>query len=200
MTERRDTGDAAPAGSFPTFVLNLAASAGRRARMREQLQTANLTARWVSAVDGAAPNSECEAYLLENGARREAGTPARRPSRDLDAPLVVDWKEIELLDRIGGGSFGDVYRANWKSTPVAAKCLHPRKAGPRLWKDAPDVSSRAAPSCFTESSKSTSKEHPGERSHAPHETPGALDVAHSRRDLARRSLLRASEPPRVFRS
>ena len=37
--------------------------------------------------------------------------------------LEVCWDDIELKDRLGGGSFGDVFRANWKQTPVAAKSL-----------------------------------------------------------------------------
>ena len=37
--------------------------------------------------------------------------------------MEVCWDDIQLLDRLGGGSFGDVYRAMWKQTPVAAKSL-----------------------------------------------------------------------------
>ena len=44
-------------------------------------------------------------------------------SRSAASVLEVHWSDIELLDRLGGGSFGDVYRASWKQTPVAAKSL-----------------------------------------------------------------------------
>jgi len=51
-----------------------------------------------------------------------ATRPSASASRSLN--LEVKWSDLELLERIGGGSFGDVFRAKWKQTPVAAKCLH----------------------------------------------------------------------------
>ena len=47
----------------------------------------------------------------------------RKESSSAQGPLEVSWNDIELKDRLGGGSFGDVFRANWKQTPVAAKSL-----------------------------------------------------------------------------
>ena len=37
--------------------------------------------------------------------------------------FITDPQDVELLERLGGGSFGVVYRATWRGTPVAAKCL-----------------------------------------------------------------------------
>ena len=39
------------------------------------------------------------------------------------AAMIVDYRDVELGDRIGGGSFGEVHMALWRSTPVAAKVI-----------------------------------------------------------------------------
>jgi len=36
---------------------------------------------------------------------------------------AIDFSELELVEVIGGGGFGQVWRANWRSTPVAVKVL-----------------------------------------------------------------------------
>ena len=36
---------------------------------------------------------------------------------------VIDFSEIRLVEVIGGGGFGQVWRATWRSTPVAVKVL-----------------------------------------------------------------------------
>ena len=39
------------------------------------------------------------------------------------ANLNVEFKELEMIDRIGKGSFGEIYKCRWRGTLVAAKCI-----------------------------------------------------------------------------
>jgi len=89
--------------------------------------------RWDNtALDAAPVGSASETLLLAAGSKRtpeRRGTNARASavaafaradSKDL---FVVDWRDVDLVERIGGGSFGTVHRATWRSTPVAAKVI-----------------------------------------------------------------------------
>ncbi|KAJ1454509.1 kinase-like domain-containing protein, partial [Pelagophyceae sp. CCMP2097] len=37
--------------------------------------------------------------------------------------MLIDWADVRVGDKIGGGSFGVVYKATWNRTPVACKSL-----------------------------------------------------------------------------
>ena len=37
--------------------------------------------------------------------------------------MKVEINELEMIDRIGGGAFGDIYKCRWKGILVAAKCI-----------------------------------------------------------------------------
>ena len=37
--------------------------------------------------------------------------------------MKVEIRELEMIDRIGGGAFGDIYKCRWKGILVAAKCI-----------------------------------------------------------------------------
>lgn len=39
------------------------------------------------------------------------------------ANLEVDFSEVEMIDRIGAGAFGEIYKCRWRGTLVAAKCI-----------------------------------------------------------------------------
>jgi serine/threonine protein kinase len=43
------------------------------------------------------------------------------------ANLEVDFDELEMVDRIGKGSFGEIYKCRWRGTLVAAKCIRTAK-------------------------------------------------------------------------
>ena len=38
---------------------------------------------------------------------------------------LIDGSELQLLERVGAGGFGQVHRGVWKEVPVAVKALHP---------------------------------------------------------------------------
>jgi predicted Ser/Thr protein kinase len=35
----------------------------------------------------------------------------------------VDWRELNLLEKIGSGGFGDIFRSTWRGTTVACKMI-----------------------------------------------------------------------------
>eukprot|EP00980_Cylindrotheca_fusiformis_P002931 scaffold681_cov130-Cylindrotheca_fusiformis.AAC.7 len=39
------------------------------------------------------------------------------------ANLEVDFNDLEMVERIGKGSFGEIYKCTWRGTLVAAKCI-----------------------------------------------------------------------------
>lgn len=69
---------------------------------------------------------ECVEMLKEYGATRgtrlkaDIGTSSTR--REV-ANLEVDFDDLEMVDRIGKGSFGEIYKCKWRGTLVAAKCI-----------------------------------------------------------------------------
>ena len=86
--------------------------------------------RWGHApLDGCSHDGACEKALIKAGSppRRMDGSQASgrgdQTPRDGGCEFITDPQDVELLERLGGGSFGVVYRATWRGTPVAAKCL-----------------------------------------------------------------------------
>lgn len=41
--------------------------------------------------------------------------------------LKIDFDELEMIDRIGAGAFGEIYKCRWRGTLVAAKCIKTAK-------------------------------------------------------------------------
>ncbi|KAL7462679.1 hypothetical protein ACHAXS_003053 [Conticribra weissflogii] len=44
-----------------------------------------------------------------------------------DENLQVDFKELEMIERIGSGAFGEIYKCRWRGILVAAKCIKASK-------------------------------------------------------------------------
>jgi len=51
-----------------------------------------------------------------------------------DADFKVEFSELEMIERIGGGAFGDIYKCRWRGTLVAAKCIKDAKIA-KDWKN-----------------------------------------------------------------
>lgn len=120
--------------------LHLAASEGH-AEIVKLLCKANANPnaedRWGSRpLDDAmkSEQEECIRILKEFGAR-----PGENNSRtfydDIDKSqtkreqdnLKVDFDELEMVDRIGSGAFGEIFKCRWRGTLVAAKCIKSAK-------------------------------------------------------------------------
>ncbi|KAL3930756.1 MAG: hypothetical protein SGPRY_001400, partial [Prymnesium sp.] len=75
-------------------------------------------------------NEDCVSVLKEAGARngkgRHAGSPAKSSTPKEASSLEAESKDIIMLDKIGAGAFGDIFKCRWRGTLVAAKKLKPR--------------------------------------------------------------------------
>lgn len=41
--------------------------------------------------------------------------------------IRADFSELEMIDKIGAGAFGEIYKCRWRGTVVAAKCIKSRR-------------------------------------------------------------------------
>lgn len=73
----------------------------------------------------------CVRVLVEHGAKngnRKGGGIGDSSSRRREiANLEVEFSELTMVDRIGKGSFGEIYKCRWRGTLVAAKCIKSAK-------------------------------------------------------------------------
>lgn len=74
----------------------------------------------------------------EREAGRGGGT--SQPGSVTD-PLIMDWKDIVMLEQIGAGAFGDIFKCKWRGTLVAAKMI---RAGESRGEDDGDCKIRRA--------------------------------------------------------
>lgn len=120
--------------------LHLAASEGHTEIVKLLCNAhANVNAedRWGSRpLDDAlkAEQPECAAILKRHGAI-QSEIISNNKGNDLDAEqtrrendnLKVDFEELEMVDRIGSGAFGEIFKCRWRGTMVAAKCIKSAK-------------------------------------------------------------------------
>ena len=52
---------------------------------------------------------------------------ARTSEAEEDENLRVDFDELEMIERIGAGAFGEIYKCRWRGILVAAKCIKASK-------------------------------------------------------------------------
>jgi len=79
----------------------------------------------------------CIRIIRENG-----GKTGKRPHTLDDSKqkttearnLNVDFSELDVIDKIGSGAFGVIYKCKWRGTLVAAKCIKSSKIV-ELWRD-----------------------------------------------------------------
>jgi hypothetical protein len=113
--------------------LHLAAGEGRMDVVRllcESGANINIQDRWGGRpLDDAKRNrhDDVAEYLESLGA--ESGDPhneeedARKVLEEEDDNMRVEFDELEMIERIGAGAFGEIYKCRWRGTLVAAKCV-----------------------------------------------------------------------------
>jgi hypothetical protein len=95
----------------------------------------NVEDRWSrrpmdDAISGS--HKECIQILERYGAARGSTRPAPEEAIDDSERRVVDnmevnFDELDLIDRIGSGAFGEIYKCRWRGTLVAAKIIKSAK-------------------------------------------------------------------------
>ena len=80
----------------------------------------------------AGSHAECIQILESFGAARGITRPVNAESMDNSERRVVDnmevnFQELDLIDRIGSGAFGEIYKCRWRGTLVAAKIIKSAK-------------------------------------------------------------------------
>ncbi len=84
-------------------------------------------------------NLECIRIIKEAGGR--VGAKRNFDSYDMsnsarmneDMNLNIDFSELEVIDKIGSGAFGEIFKCRWRGTLVAAKCIKSTKIV-NLWR------------------------------------------------------------------
>ena len=115
--------------------LHLAASEGHHEIVKLLCKAkANVNAedRWGSRpYDDAvkAEQKECALILQQFGAKPSPNLKnyvddiERSQTKREQDNLKVDFDELEMVDRIGSGAFGEIFKCRWRGTLVAAKCI-----------------------------------------------------------------------------
>ena len=85
---------------------------------------------------------ECIKLLKQNGGKTGHGsgfhgessvaTPQKAFVSQDDENLRTDFSELDMIDKIGAGAFGEIYKCRWRGTLVAAKCIRSTKIV-KLW-------------------------------------------------------------------
>lgn len=73
-------------------------------------------------------NPECERILTEAGGVKATTYEPQHVGdqvADIDA-LAVNWDDVVVIEKIGSGAFGDIWKVRWRGTLVAAKMLKAR--------------------------------------------------------------------------
>ena len=84
-------------------------------------------------------NVECIRIIKENGGRvgKDKNTHTTESSDRVrnheDMNLNIDFSELDVIDKIGSGAFGEIFKCRWRGTLVAAKCIKSTKIV-NLWR------------------------------------------------------------------
>lgn len=122
--------------------LHLAAGEGRMEVVRLLCSAGadvNVQDRWGGRpLDDAERNRHDDvAQFLRNlggksGETHEIEDEDKRQTTLVEDNMRVEFEELEMIERIGAGAFGEIYKCRWRGTLVAAKCVKSAKIQ-KLW-------------------------------------------------------------------
>ncbi len=59
---------------------------------------------------------------------------SERSTTNEEKNLNIDFSELDVIDKIGSGAFGEIFKCRWRGTLVAAKCIKSSKIV-KLWRE-----------------------------------------------------------------
>jgi serine/threonine protein kinase/ankyrin repeat protein len=62
-------------------------------------------------------------FTINAGTKSDASFASHHASVIDDENFLVDFSELEMIESIGSGSFGEIYKCRWRGILVAAKCI-----------------------------------------------------------------------------
>ncbi len=78
-------------------------------------------------------NLQCIKILKDNGGKvginkkKHLTENSDRTKTNEDKNLNIDFSELDVIDKIGSGAFGEIFKCRWRGTLVAAKCIKSSK-------------------------------------------------------------------------
>jgi hypothetical protein len=84
---------------------------------------------------GALPSEQLIQHQESTGLKNriESTEADESPLIDQDDNLRVEFTDLEMIDKIGSGAFGEIFKCRWRGTLVAAKCIKSAKIV-SMWK------------------------------------------------------------------
>lgn len=133
--------------------LHLAAAAGHIKVVRLLVSKGadvNVTDNWGGKpLDDAVLQSriECISFLKQMGGEigeaKHLEDSGKNSSSKEDKNLQIEFSELDVIDKIGAGAFGEIFKCRWRGTVVAAKCIRSTKII-ELWKEQDNMLSKSS--------------------------------------------------------
>ena len=104
---------------------------------------------------------ECIKILKEMGAEsggaKHLEDSGRSSTGKEDKNLQIEFSELDVIDKIGAGAFGEIFKCRWRGTVVAAKCIRSTKII-ELWREQDNMLSSSSMKTDGEEMKAEEKE------------------------------------------
>ena len=93
----------------------------------------------------------------ESGGAKHLEDSGRSSTGKEDKNLQIEFSELDVIDKIGAGAFGEIFKCRWRGTVVAAKCIRSTKII-ELWREQDNMLSSSSMKTDGEEMKAEEKE------------------------------------------